>query len=171
MRTFNLALGAVIAIVASSAMAAEVAIEKMPYPGAVALSQDRPNVWIYKSFPTFLPLYIFDGEPSNKSTCDEVCSAVWPIIKADDNAKSLGAWTVVQRADGRKQWAFRGHPVHTYFEDSPNDPRGVGKEQDWFLDQAGVAYLIKAGVRLPPDFKPDTLKKTPERWKAILLQP
>lgn len=171
MRTLTVALGAAIAIAAGSAIAAEVAIEKMPYPGVVALSQDRPNIWIYKSFPTFLPLYIFDGEPNGKSTCDEVCSAVWPIIKAEDNSKAMGVWTIVNRPDGRKQWAFKGHPVYTYFEDSPNDPRGIGKEQEWFLDEAGVAYLIKAGVKLPPDFKPDPSKKKTANTTATALQP
>ncbi len=173
MRTFTVTAGAVIAIVAGAALAATetTGIEKMAYPGAVALSEERANVWVYKSFPTFLPLYIFDGEPNGKSTCDTVCTAVWPIIKADDNAKPMGFWTIVKRTDGRKQWAFKGKPVYTYFEDSPNTPRGAGKEQEWFLDEEGVAYLIKAGVRLPPDFKPDAHKKQTGKNTSQLLTP
>jgi predicted lipoprotein with Yx(FWY)xxD motif len=152
MRTSYLVLNAILALLAGSAIAEETGIERMPYPGAVALLQDRTGVWSYKSFPTFLPLYIFDGEPSGISTCDRVCSEVWPIVKAEDDAKPLGNWTIVQRADGRMQWAFKNKPVYTYFEDLPNDPNGVGKDQDWYLGEGGVAYLIRAGVKFPSDY-------------------
>lgn len=170
MRTFKVALGAVVTILAGSAFAAQTGIEKMPYPVAVALSEPSPGEWVYKSFPTFLPLYVFDGEPNGKSTCDEICTAVWPIIRAEPTSKPVGLWTVVQRADGRRQWAFKGKPVYTYFEDSANDSRGVGKDQEWFLEEGGIAYLIKAGVKLPPDFKPDR-KKSSVKTTAQLLKP
>ncbi len=163
-----LALGAMLAVLAGPAIAAS--IERMPYPGAVALVQDR-GVWTYKSFPTFLPLYTFDGEPSGKSACDTVCAAVWPIIKAADDAKPMGDWTVVQRADGRKQWAYKSSPVYTYFEDS-SEPLGVGKDQGWYLEEGVLAFLTKAGVVLPPDFKLDEQKQAPrKKMPARLLQP
>ena len=152
MRSYCLALSTALAVSVASALAAETAIERMPYPGAVALLQDRPGVLSYKSFPAFLPLYIFDGEPSGTSTCDRVCADVWPIIRAAGDAKPMGDWTIVLRADGRKQWAFKDKPVYTYFEDLPNDPHGVGKDQDWYMAEGGAAYLTKAGVILPSDF-------------------
>lgn len=172
MRSYYLTLSTALAVLAGHALAAETAIERMPYPGAVALLQDLPGVWSYKSFPTFLPLYIFDGEPSGTSTCDRVCADVWPIIRAAGDAKPMGDWTIVQRADGRKQWAFKDKPVYTYFEDLPNDPHGVGKDQYWYLAEGGAAYLTKAGVKLPSDFTPTQQKAAPRiRATARLLQP
>ncbi len=169
MRASTLALGAMLAVLGGPAIAAS--IENMPYPGAVALVQERGGAWTYKSFPSFLPLYIFDDEPPGKSACDQVCSAVWPIIKAADDAKPMGDWTIVQRADGRKQWAFKNSPVYTYFEDS-SDPLGVGKDQGWYLDGGVVAYLTKAGIQLPSDFKPADQKQAPrKKMPARLLRP
>lgn len=168
MRVTDLALGAMLTVLAGPAIAAS--IENMPYPGSVALVQEPGGDWTYKSFPSFLPLYIFDGEPSGKSACDLVCSAVWPIIKAADDAKPMGDWTIVLRADGRKQWAYKNSPVYTYFEDS-SDPHGAGKNQDWYLDEGGVAFLVKAGVKLPADFKPDQKRSSGTRAVARLLRP
>src|SRR5687767_13895935 len=73
------------------------------HPGEVALGKDGDK-WVYKSFPAFLPLYIFEGDPAGKSNCDAVCAAVWPIIRAPETATPTGDWTVVPRDDGRKQW-------------------------------------------------------------------
>ena len=171
MRTFTVALSAVISILVGSAFAADIPVEKTPYPGDLAMSEERPGVWIYKSFPTFQPIYIFEGEPEGKSSCDEVCAAVWPIIRANNNAQPMGYWTIIDRPDGRKQWAFKGKPVYMYFEDKPAEPRGAGKEQEWYADEAGIAYLIKAGVNIPPDFKPPARKPSDHKIIAKVLIP
>ncbi|MEQ9447496.1 MAG: hypothetical protein RLN70_01155, partial [Rhodospirillaceae bacterium] len=55
----------------------------LEHPGVVALSQDEEGNWVYKSFPEFLPLYVFEGDEPGKSNCDRVCAAVWPLVKAD----------------------------------------------------------------------------------------
>ncbi len=49
----------------------------------------------------------------------------------------------MKRDDGRLQWAYKNSPVYTYFEDRPNDARGVGKGMDWYLDERGYAYLTQ----------------------------
>ena len=140
----------------------------MSYPVEVALIEERPGVWAYKSFPNFLPLYVFDGEPSGTSSCDAECAAVWPIIAAPRDAKSLGDWTVVTRADKRRQWAYKGNAVYTYFEDS-NQPLGVGKDQYWYMNEGGLAFLLKAGVILPADLKIVSKNAGPRR-KAVARQ-
>lgn len=172
MRALYLALTAFTAGTLGSSNATETSVQAAPYPGAVALIQDRPGVWTYKSFPAFLPLYVFDGEPLGQSTCDAACSGVWPIIAAVGNPKPVGDWTVVLRTDGRKQWAYKNKPVYTYFEDRPGDPHGVGKEQQWYLSEGGAAYLVRAGVELPPDFSSaNSLTSSEEKVIAKLLQP
>lgn len=143
-----------------AARAAELSAEKLPYPSAVALSGLDGGGWIYRSFPALLPLYIFDGEPAGTSACDKACTAVWPILPAEAADKPMGEWTIVKRDDGRLQWAFRNKPVYTYFEDTTNNPRGVGKDMDWYLDERGIAYLRSVGVTLPE------LVEQPERKRA-----
>jgi predicted lipoprotein with Yx(FWY)xxD motif len=170
MRTYVAAIGALAALLTASAVAAEDSIEKMPYPSAFALSQDNGK-WLFKSFPTFMPLYTFDGEPSGKSTCDDICVAVWPIIKAEPDAKPIGVWTVIKRDDGRLQWAYKGKPLYTYFEDSPNYPRGVGKTQDWYLDDGAYAYLTRVGVVVGPPPKKTASRTNQKVMTARLLDP
>ncbi len=165
-------LGAAFVLWTLSAAAAESSVESSPYPGAVALAQSPTGAWGYKSFPQLLPLYIFKGEPGGRSLCDRDCTAVWPIIRADENDKPVGAWTIVKRDDGRLQWAYKNHPVYTYFEDRPNDPKGVGKNMDWYLDEHAYAYLTSVGVQMAPpvkDAKSDKGKKI--QATAELLQP
>ena len=73
--------------------------------------------------------------------CDNVCVAVWPVLLADDNAKPVGQWSVITRDDGRKQWAYKSRPVYTFYQDTPNNPQGIGMVENWYYDE------------LPADFK------------------
>ncbi len=173
MRRLCVLLSAVFVVWAQSAAASEPAEEIMSYPGAVALSQDATGGWVYKSFPQLLPLYIFKGEPAGRSLCAGGCTAIWPILRARSDDKPVGSWTVVKRDDGRLQWAYKNSPVYTYFEDRPSasEPRGVGKNMDWYLDErANAAYLESVGVKLPGPLvynqKPRNIEATSE-----LLQP
>lgn len=152
--------------------AAEPSDPSMSYPGAVALAQGPNGTWGYKSFPHLLPLYIFKGEPANRSLCDRDCTAVWPIVRADKDDEPVGFWSIVERDDGRFQWAYKNRPVYTYFEDRPNDAKGVGKNMDWYLDEHANAYLASVGVNVPLS-PPETPAKKGRKneAKAELLQP
>lgn len=119
------------------------------HPGAVALGRDGDK-WVYKSFPAFLPLYIFEGDTEGKSNCDAVCAAVWPIIRAPDNATPTGDWTIVQRDDGRKQWAYKGKPVYTFYYDRPYEPKGDGRVVGWWMEEDFDGTPLP-GVKPKPD--------------------
>jgi len=41
------------------------------------------------------------------------CEALWPPVLAATDAKPIGKWTLVPRANGLKQWAYDGFPVYT----------------------------------------------------------
>lgn len=148
MRRLCIALGVTLVLSMQSGAAAEPSVENSPYPGAVALGTGADGGWDYKSFPQLLPLYVFKGEPAGRSLCDRDCTAVWPIIRAEETDKPVGSWTIVKRDDGRFQWAYKNRAVYAYFEDRPNEPKGAGKSMDWYLDERGVAYLKSAGVEL-----------------------
>jgi hypothetical protein len=172
MRRLCLPLSAAFLLWTQSGAATEPSDPNISYPGAVALSQSPTGAWGYKSFPQLLPLYIFKGEPAGRSLCDRDCTAVWPIVRAELNDKPAGFWTIVKRDDGRLQWAYKNSPVYTYFEDRPNDARGVGKSMDWYLDERGYAYLTSVGVELPaPPKAVKTEKMKKVQATAELLQP
>lgn len=148
MRSLCVSLSAALVLWTQSAAATEPSDPNISYPGAVALSQSPTGAWGYKSFPLLLPLYVFKGEPAGRSLCDRDCTAVWPIVRAESNDKPAGLWTIVKRDDGRLQWAYKNRPVYTYFEDRPNEPKGVGKNMDWYLNEQAYAYLTSVGVEL-----------------------
>lgn len=41
------------------------------------------------------------------------CSQVWPPVLASDDAVEIGKWSLTERADGSKQWAYDGFPLYT----------------------------------------------------------
>ena len=124
-----------VALFVGAAANAEKAPTNLQYPGAVALSRGVNGNWIYKSFPALLPLYVFDGDLPGKSRCDTACTAVWPLVRATAADKPVGNWTVVLRSDGQRQWAYKSRPVYTFYEDTPGNPKGVGKEEGWYYEK------------------------------------
>ena len=51
--------------------------------------------------------------------CYNECAKTYPPLLASTDAKPMGEWWIITRADGKKQWAFRGIPVYTYYADEP----------------------------------------------------
>ena len=51
--------------------------------------------------------------------CYNACAKTYPPLLAASDAKPIGEWWIVTRADGAKQWAFRGVPVYSYATDQP----------------------------------------------------
>lgn len=125
------------ALAAPGAVSAASSLIDQGSPAAIAISQDPPGHWVFRSFPAFLPLYVFDGDVpgSGKSMCDDACAAVWPIIKAGDDDKPTGDWTIVERNHGVRQWAYKGKPLYTFYLDTTNNPKGVGRTATWYLDE------------------------------------
>ena len=124
----------VMATLASPVAAAEL---KTDHPGVVALGENNGKR-AYTSFPDLMTLYVYDGDQRGKSSCDKLCTAVWNILRAADNAEPKGDWTVVQRDDGRKQWAYKGKPVYTFYDDRAYDAKGEGLPFGWWLNEAGI---------------------------------
>jgi predicted lipoprotein with Yx(FWY)xxD motif len=74
-----------------------------------------------------MTLYTFDKDAGGKSMCNGPCATNWPPLTATADAKPMGAWTVVTRDDGAKQWAYKGKPLYTWAKDTkPGDTTGDG---------------------------------------------
>jgi predicted lipoprotein with Yx(FWY)xxD motif len=57
--------------------------------------------------------------------CVDDCSERWRPFLAPANAKPSGYWSVYERADGSKQWAYQGFALWTYAGDTqPGDING-----------------------------------------------
>jgi predicted lipoprotein with Yx(FWY)xxD motif len=83
-----------------------------------------------------LTVYVFDKDVagSGKSMCNGKCATNWPPVPAAANDKANGAFTIVVRDDGTRQWAYKGRPVYTWPEDQePGDKYGDGKLNLWHI--------------------------------------
>jgi predicted lipoprotein with Yx(FWY)xxD motif len=84
--------------------------------------------------PNGMTLYTFDRDApgSGKSACNGPCAANWPPLMAKADAKPTGAWTIVTRDDGTKQWAYQGKPLYYWTKDQkPGDKTGDGVNNVW----------------------------------------
>lgn len=84
--------------------------------------------------PAGMTLYVFDKDTANagKSVCKDDCAMKWPPFIASAGEKASGAYTIINRDDGGRQWAYKGKPLYTWFKDQkPGDMTGDGVNNVW----------------------------------------
>jgi predicted lipoprotein with Yx(FWY)xxD motif len=81
-----------------------------------------------------MTLYIFDNDTAGVSNCMDDCVAKWPILDASAGGDAAEGWTIIDRADGAKQWAYDGKPLYLFAGDAaPGDITGDGKGGVWHI--------------------------------------
>lgn len=81
-----------------------------------------------------MTLYTFDKDETGKSACTDACAQNWPPLLADKGAKAMGDYSLVPRADGAMQWAYRGKPLYLWSKDAkPGDTTGDGVKEVWHM--------------------------------------
>lgn len=81
-----------------------------------------------------MTLYIFDKDAPGVTNCYEQCAINWPPLLADASAKPEGDFTLVDRTDGSKMWAYKGWPLYYWKDDAkPGDITGDGVGGVWHL--------------------------------------
>jgi predicted lipoprotein with Yx(FWY)xxD motif len=86
--------------------------------------------------PKGMTLYTFDRDVANsgKSVCNGDCAVKWPPHLAAASDQARGAYTIVVRDDGKRQWAFKGKPLYTWPEDQdPGDKYGDNYNKVWHI--------------------------------------
>jgi len=80
-----------------------------------------------------LTLYVYDRDTEpGKSACVDACAEAWPPLTADGAAAPAPDWTTVIRADGSKQWAYKGKPLYRFSGDEkPGETTGDGVGAIW----------------------------------------
>lgn len=89
----------------------------------------RNNMLVGESGMT---LYTFDRDTAGKSVCNGPCATAWPPLIVIGSMQPSGAYTVVARDDGRKQWAYKGKPLYFWGKDTkPGDITGDNVNNVW----------------------------------------
>ena len=81
-----------------------------------------------------MTLYIFDKDVPGVSNCAGGCAASWPPFLAGSDAAAEGDFTLVTRADGKAQWAFKEMPLYYWAGDKrPGQTNGDGVGGVWHV--------------------------------------
>lgn len=79
-----------------------------------------------------MTLYTFDKDTAGVSNCYDDCAVNWPPLFADAAAVADGDYTLVDRTDGTKMWAYKGMPLYLWVKDTkPGDTTGDGVGGVW----------------------------------------
>lgn len=101
-----------------------------------AMTADSANGKIYVD-ANGMSLYTYDKDEAGKSNCYDKCATNWPPLAAAADAKADGEWTIVDRTDGTKMWAYDGKPLYTFIKDkAKGDVTGEGVGGVWHLAKA-----------------------------------
>jgi predicted lipoprotein with Yx(FWY)xxD motif len=79
-----------------------------------------------------MTLYTFDKDAVGVTNCYDKCAENWPPLIADAGAKPEGDFTLVDRTDGSKMWAYKGWPLYVWVKDEkPGDTTGDMVGEVW----------------------------------------
>jgi predicted lipoprotein with Yx(FWY)xxD motif len=121
-----LAGAALLAALASPAFAAE-------YLGGAVKSTEIGGKMVLTD-ANDMTLYIFDKDTAGVTNCYDTCAEKWPPLFADASATAEGDFTLVDRTDGTKMWAYKSMPLYYWVEDmAPGDVKGDGVGGVWHL--------------------------------------
>lgn len=74
-----------------------------------------------------MTLYVFAKDAPGRSACSGACAVNWPPAAATAEAQASGAFSIIVRDDGARQWAHEGRPLYTWSKDqAPGDITGDG---------------------------------------------
>jgi predicted lipoprotein with Yx(FWY)xxD motif len=103
------------------------------------------NAGLMSPYPGGLELPEVETRPS--------CTDVWPPVLAKSNAKPVGKWTVVDRKDGRKQWAYDGQALYTSVLDrEPGDVFGGSRYHRGSSASGALRTPVGPAPNIPPQF-------------------
>ncbi|OCP17689.1 MULTISPECIES: hypothetical protein [unclassified Ensifer] len=118
MRTLPLAIA--ISLVAGAAFAA---------PPVKTVETAKGNVLAAANGMT---LYTYKDDKGGVSSCYDECAKNWPPFMVEGDAAAEGAFTIVERKDGAKQWAKDGMPLYFFIKDAKmGDITGDGLKGEW----------------------------------------
>jgi len=81
-----------------------------------------------------MSLYVFDKDSAAVSNCNGECAVKWPPLAASRSDRAQGKFGIIIRADGSRQWTYKGAPLYAWFKDAvPGDINGDGIKGVWHL--------------------------------------
>lgn len=118
--------------------------DRMGKPSSCTDEVLRESAGLMSPYPAGLLLPDLDRRKS--------CVEVWPPVLAPDDALPTGKWSIIEREDGSRQWAYDAFPVYTSMLDKrPGDVFG-GTKMGTSRDGGVQRDPIGPRPALPPAF-------------------
>jgi predicted lipoprotein with Yx(FWY)xxD motif len=119
-----------------------------------------------------LTLYTWEEDPPGKATCTGECAKLFEPFLVVANANPFGDWSIIDRADGRQQWALKGQPLYTYVRDvDPGSVGGNSPANEGALRRNGAGKLVGGGYRGSSSDNAPEIEPMPAGWKPALAFP
>jgi predicted lipoprotein with Yx(FWY)xxD motif len=119
-----------------------------------------------------MTLYTWDKEPLGKAACLDICAESFKPFLAQDHSTSLGEWSLIDRGDGSRQWAYKGKALYTYVKDvDPGSLRGESPANSGALRKNGLGVMVGGGYRGEFHGTSAATDSFPGDWKPALLYP
>jgi predicted lipoprotein with Yx(FWY)xxD motif len=99
-----------------------------------------------------MTLYYFTKDADNINACQGQCLVNWPIFQSDELQipafLNKADFSTITRADGTKQWAYKGYPLYTFIQDKkPGDVLGQNANKVWFVIDPSTFKGMAAEVK------------------------
>ena len=122
---FAIALGAAALALCTSAAFAE------DYVGGAIKTSDIGGKEVLTD-ANGMTLYTYDKDTAGVTNCYDKCATNWPPLMAAADAAADGDFTIVDRTDGTKMWAYKGMPLYLWIKDTaPGQTTGDGVGGVW----------------------------------------
>src|SRR5690606_36774793 len=118
--------------------------------GSIACHDEvtRVTAGLMSPYPEGLLLPELDSRPS--------CTDLWTPVSAPVDAKPVGKWSVLERGDGRRQWAYDEQALYTSVLDrQPGDTLG-GTTRRSGGDSPAIRVPATPPALVPPGFRVKT---------------
>jgi len=93
-------------------------------------------------------LYTYENDTPGASTCVGECAQKFTPVTPLQNAKPIGDWSIIDRDDGTRQWAYQGRALYTYVEDAdPGSLFGNSEARFGARRKDGFGNVVGGGRR------------------------
>ncbi len=158
----------------SSAYAAQAVIPSAPAGVTLVevvreLPLSQPEfLWMRPGDANGRTLFVSAADTAGVSKCNAECAKEWIPLAVLPGAKGFGDWSVIKRADGASQWAYKTLPLYTWVkEEVPGDvATTVGVTE--VANSKLAENAVRLGTLTPPDgwtvarFEPTMAAATPD---------
>ena len=133
LKSTGIILGLAIAITGAATFAVSSGVNAAGHKAGV-VKKAVVNGKVLFTNPKGHTLYTFDKDTDGVSNCNGGCAKKWPPVKAKVKGMMAGDYTVIERKDGSLQWAYKGHPLYTWFKDTrAGQTSGDGVKGVWHV--------------------------------------